>query len=762
MEISMRYKTSLLAFFLFTFLQLIAQQFYFPKKIIADSTKWAEWIPGLAGDVIKKYKAENAEGYLNNLFRLQILAGKFDSAIKTIHAVRDIPVKNNELNANLFYRQHELFATTKQQQQITHDAFSDAFRQIFKAFYSQLNDKDANFLYTAFISRNGIEDLKMQFEGILNAFANKDSLSIDEAIRLCRSYQVFQLFQNIEPLARTLLVEEDNRRYIIQDSILIKTRSGAHISAIVIRKKGIDKPQPVVLQFTIYTGAILSLTKDAVTNGYIGMIAFTRGKRFSPDEIVPYEHDGEDCRDVINWVANQPWCNGKIGMYGGSYNGFTQWAATKHLPPALKTIVPSASAAPGLDVPMMNNVFESFVFPWTYYVDNTRFLDYADYNDNGKWDSLYTKWYASGKPYKLLDSLTGRGKNRIFQSWIAHPGYDKYWQSMIPYKEEFSKIIIPILSTTGYYDGGQVGGMYYFREHNKYNKQANHYMVIGPYSHYGSQGFLGAMPDSVLLGYKIDPVANISIHDIIFQWFDYILKDGKKPAILQDKVNYEVMGANKWKHASSLSKMSNNTLQFYLSRTFTKEHYALSTHKPNKTEYILQEVDFSDRKTINNYDHTNSIISDTRDLSNGLLFMSEPFNESFEFNGNFSGKLHFSISNKDMDYSVNVFELMPDGKYFYLTYFMGRASYAANVNSRKLLIPGKLEVISFTNSYMTSRKISKGSRIVILLNINKSPYEQINYGTGKDVSDESIEDAKNPLQIRWYNDSYIKIPIWKE
>ena len=47
---------------------------------------------------------------------------------------------------------------------------------------------------------------------------------------------------------------------------------------------------------------------------------------------------------------------------------------------------------------------------------------------------------------------------------------------------------------------------------------------------------------------------------------------------------------------------------------------------------------------------------------------------------------------------------------------------------------------------------------MILLNINKSPYEQINYGTGKDVSDESIGDATTPLKVRWYNDSYIKVP----
>lgn len=62
---------------------------------------------------------------------------------------------------------------------------------------------------------------------------------------------------------------------------------------------------------------------------------------------------------------------------------------------------------------------------------------------------------------------------------------------------------------------------------------------------------------------------------------------------------------------------------------------------------------------------------------------------------------------------------------------------------------------------MVSRRLSKDSRLLVTLNVNKNPYAQINYGTGKDVSDEDITDAKVPLLIKWYNDSYVKIPIWK-
>ena len=54
----------------------------------------------------------------------------------------------------------------------------------------------------------------------------------------------------------------------------------------------------------------------------------------------PFEHDGADAAAVIDWIARQPWSDGRVGMYGGSYNSFAQWAATKHRPPALKAIAP--------------------------------------------------------------------------------------------------------------------------------------------------------------------------------------------------------------------------------------------------------------------------------------------------------------------------------------------------------------------------------------------------------------------------------------
>ncbi|MBO9562018.1 MAG: CocE/NonD family hydrolase [Niastella sp.] len=547
-----------------------------------------------------------------------------------------------------------------------------------------------------------------------------------------------------------------NQQYIIDDSVLIKTRDGAHISALVVRKAGLTAPQPTILFFTIYARTTdIKKAIAAVNNGYVGIVAYTRGKRYSPDAIVPYEHEGADAYDVIDWIAHQSWSNGKVGMYGGSYSGFVQWAATKHLHPALKTIVPSASAAPGLDVPMTNNVFMSFPFPWIYYTTNNKWLDTADYNSR-HWGDVYERWFEEGRSYRALDTLAGRPGNAIFQRWLDHPTYDQYWQSMIPYQQDFARINIPVLTTTGYYDGGQPGATYYLREHLKYNPNAQHYFLIGPYGHFGSQGY----PDSVYINYPIDPVANIPIHAIIYQWFDYILKGGPKPALLKDYINFEVMGANEWKHVPTLKQMSNHTLRLYLTPDNKRAHHLLSPQRPLQQQAVSQQIDFTDRTSRRSYYYANNIIYDTV-FTNGLVYKTAPLQEPMQITGRFTGEIIASINKKDMDYSIALFEQMPDGRYFYLSYYMGRASFARSNTKRQLLTPGRKETIPFDNSYITGRQLSKGSRIVAIVNINKSPFEQINYGTGRDVNTETIKDAGAPLHVQWYNSSYLDIPVWK-
>ncbi|MFH7012648.1 CocE/NonD family hydrolase [Flavobacterium sp. FlaQc-52] len=547
--------------------------------------------------------------------------------------------------------------------------------------------------------------------------------------------------------------------YDIQDSVMVKTRDGAWISAMVVRKKGISTPKPVVLQFTIYVrdkGRDIKSLKEAADNGYVGVIAYTRGKRFSPNEVFPYENDGNDAYDVIDWISKQKWCNGSVGMYGGSYNGLTQWAACKKMHPALKTIVPYVANRAGMGLPMENSIFVNPNYEWSFYAGSTKYLDTVAGNDRQRFRKMMFKWWETGVAYKKMDSIDGV-PNRLFQRWLTHPSFDKYWQKMTPYGKEFAQIKIPILAFDGYYNDSQNSSLSYVRELQKYNKNTPVYMIIGPYGHFGTQ--IGGETD--LYNYKVDPIALIDIKKITYQWLDYILKNGPKPEILKDKINYEVMGTNEWHSASSLDKMSNGFLRLYLTDNKSGDSYALNDKKPAQKKYLYQEVDFADRQTQNNEYYPDPIIRKEINTSNGFVFISDVLKEPMLINGSFSGEIKASINKKDMDIGVTLYEKMPNGEYFHLSYFLGRASYAKDVTKRNLLKPNRIASIPFSNTHLVSKQLSKGSRLVVVLNVNKNPFSELNYGTGKTVTEETIKDAKVPLKVKWYTDSFVKIPIWK-
>jgi uncharacterized protein len=728
-----------------------APLFEFHAPSSADDPGAAAAMRDLAGRLVPVFQDPDPDRYLANLSALQMAADNFTAADVSRQALRDRQRRSNlhrPVGRGLIY---DIYAYAKALEAENRVSFADGFTRAFHEVVGRLDDHDA-YAATRWLELPPAV-FREDFQKALDQQRTNDTIGQAEAVELFWKFLAHDAYRSFGPLVGALVAEEDRRRYATEDGILIDVGRGESISAMVVRPKNLSKPLPALLEFTIYDSK--SYAMECAAHGYAGVVAYTRGKHTNPEIVVPYQHDGADADAVINWIARQSWSDGRVGMYGNGYSGFTPWAAAKRAPSALKAIATSASNAPGIDVPMGGSIFENSAFRWSSFVTNTKADDENTYNDDAVWRALDQKWYRSGWRYRDLGRLYGK-PNPIFLRWLNHPSYDRYWQDMVPYREQFAHINIPVLTITGYYAGSEPGALYYFTQHHKYNPHADHTLFIGPYD----DSVMQRGPQAKLQSYELDSAALLDIRELRYQWFDHVFKGAVLPAALKDRVNYEVMGANEWRHAASLDGMAKTPLRFYLDGSGSGDTHRLTQRKSAHPTAMRQTVSFTDRS-----DDAWTAPADftSRNLAthNSMMFVSEPMTKPTEFTGLFSARLDFTVNKMDMDLNVMLYELLPSGDYIYLfnpTYEF-RASYAKDRVHRHLLKAGERQELAFKSERMTSRRLQPGSRLVLILGINKRPDREINYGTGNDVSEESIADGEVPLQVRWYSDSYIEVPI---
>ena len=704
-------------------------------------------IPVVATRLIPAYAAAQSPADLTKRFRLQLAAGRFADAEATLDSL-EAAYRSSEPRLVPAVMPWRIYTRSRAYEAAGTAAF-EALSRAFSELYSGLPDSQAATIlpwYSANLASLRLEESRQD-----KACQGMALEQCPSAVDLIAAHEASTAWARLMPASAPLLDADAKRRYLIDDRVLIPTPDGALIAAMIVRPRSAGAVKlTALLNFTIYAKDDWSMS-DAVTmaaHGYAGVVAYTRGKGRGPGPVTPYVHDGDDAAAVIEWLARQPWSDGRVGMFSGSYNGFTQWAAAKHHPAALKAIATNATNAPGIDTPMQGNVFQSFMYPWPFYTTDTKALDDETYGDRARWDTLEKKWYASGRPYRDLDKIDGK-PNPVFDTWLQHPSYDDYWQRLIPYGREFAGIDIPVFVETGYYDGGMVGALHYFQEHLKYRPAADDRMIVGPYHHTAMQTGVLAKVD----GYVVDKASLIDLQDLRLKWFDHVFRGSPLPALLSDRVNFEVMGANTWRHVPILGDMATGRERFHLTGNHEANRLLFGNAADNRPIPELA-VDFTYRGDVDFQPPAG--IPDTR---NALVFETRPLKKPLEIDGLFLGHFQVIANKRDFDLSVNFYELKPDGTYLDLASYLGRASYMQDRTRRQLLQPGQPRTLDFQSQTLTSRMVTAGSRIVAVIGVPKVPGIQINYGTGGDVSSESIADAGEPLRIHWLADSYLELGI---
>ena len=704
-------------------------------------------IPNVAAELISTFAAARSPADLTKRFRLQLAAGRFIDAESTLDRLQ-AAYRSNEPRLVPAVTPWRIYTRSKAYEAAGLGR-SEALSRAFSELYGALPDSQAADILPWY--GEGLDRLRSEESKQKKACQGMALEQCPSAADFVAAHEALMAWTYLMPASVPLLEADGRHRYLIDDQVLIPTPDGAKIAAIVVRPRVTGTTKlTALLNFTIYARDDWSMS-DAImmaAHGYAGVVAYTRGKGRSPQPVTPYVHDGDDAATVIEWLAHRNWSDGRVGMFSGSYNGFTQWSAAKHHPPELKAIATNATNAPGIDTPMQGNVFQSFIYPWPFYTTDIKTLDDNTYDDRARWDTLEKKWYVSGRPYRDLDKIDGK-PNPIFDTWLQHPAYDAYWQRLIPYGREFASIDIPVFVETGYYDGGMVGALYYFQEHLKYRPAADDRMIIGPYHHIAMQTGVLAKVD----GYVVDKASLIDLQDLRLEWFDHVFRGFPLPTLLSDRVNFEVMGANTWRHTSTLADMAASRVRLYLTGNREADRL-LFGHAPASQAIPELAVDFTNRSDVDFQPPTSA--PDTR---NALVFETKPFKKSLEIDGLFKGRFEIIANKRDFDLSVNFYELKSDGRYLDLASYLGRVSFMQDRTRRQLLVPGQARTLNFQSQTLTARMLAPGSRIVAVVGVPKVPHIQINYGTGRDVGTESMADAGTPLRIHWLVDSYLELGI---
>jgi putative CocE/NonD family hydrolase len=530
--------------------------------------------------------------------------------------------------------------------------------------------------------------------------------------------------------------------------VKIAVRDGVALNATVFLPHLQKEPLPVIFTFTPYVGD--SYTDRAfyfAKHGYVFALVDVRGRGNSGGEFEPFVNEGHDGYDVVEWLAKQAYCNGKVTMWGGSYAGFDQWTVLKEFPPHLATIVPAAAAHPGVDFPFQYNLFAPYDEQWLTFTSGLT-SNGSLFGNSEFWASKAREMYNGHLAFQDYDKLAGN-PSKTFQKWMQHPVPDAYYDAMAPAIEDYRKFRVPILTITGHYDGDQPGAFEYYKRHMRNGSadaKANHFLIIGPWDHAGTR-----TPKAEVGGLKFGPASLLDLNKLHKEWYDWTMKGGAKPEFLKKRVAYYVVGAEEWKYADSLEAISNAKLTLYLGSHGTAEDIF---HSGELKELQAAGAD-ADKWTYDPLDTRPGNAEPDDDpagltsqrgvlhlFGEGAIYHGDVFAAATELTGFAKLTVWLSMDVPDTDLQADLYEILGEGGSVQLTSAAMRARYRNSLREASPVPLGKTEKYVFDNFTFFSRRIAKGSRLRLVIHSNNSISAEKNYNSGGVVAAETGKDAR--------------------
>lgn len=522
----------------------------------------------------------------------------------------------------------------------------------------------------------------------------------------------------VDPLAAYPELSQPSFGVKRETNVRVKMRDGVALATDLIMPAA-EGRYPAILIRTPYGRGTEDIEGDFYAKrGYVVVSQDCRGRGDSDGEWDPFVHEGDDGYDAIGWIAQQPWSDGNVGMIGGSYVGYVQWAAAVKHPPALKCIVPQVSPPDA-----MHNIPYEFGIPFLYAdVWWAKIVAGKNADFSSLMGPLPNAKGLAALPLSKVDKETLGRTVPFYQKWLSRTT-EKDWAGW-DFLAHMDQADVPALHISGWFDGDGIGTkMNWARERELGRK--DQWLIEGPWSHaFNSSSSIGKM--------DFGPTAILELDSLYLRWFDTWLKHKDVGIDKVPHVRVFVTGSNKWVSMGDWPDTSETVESLYLSKN------ALRSGAPSRS---AQSYTYDPAK-----DHDTSVLAGgngavaaefdgtvdvTKSKQPYLLFKSAPLARDTAIAGPATIDLYFKSTARDTDFYGAIVDVDPAGK----VHVFGeggkvRASYRDGVDSVKPLVPGRTYHVRLM-PWDFADEIKKGHRIGVLLTPTGFPMFARNLGTGE-------------------------------